>query len=256
MPAMVQTAQARPRRTARPKTRSRWRKWAKITILVILGVAILYQGWIVFSIFRYRSTNPSSTTMMEQRASQARARGEEVKRVQTWVPYDRISRNLTRAVLAGEDSRFFDHAGFDWEEIRKALEEDWNEGEFKRGASTITQQLAKNLFLSTSKNPLRKLHEAVITKEMEWILGKRRILEIYLNVIEWGDGVYGAEAAARTYFNTSAAALNADQAAFLSTIIPSPNGAFNPSTHRRRVERRKNLIERLMRHVVVPRDLD
>ena len=256
MPVMVQTAQARPRRTSRKKSRPRWWKWAKITILVILGVAILYQGWIVFSIFRYRSSNPSSTAMMEQRASQARARGEQVKRVQTWVAYDRISRNLTRAVLAGEDSRFFDHAGFDWEEIRKALEEDWNEGQFKRGASTITQQLAKNLFLSTSKNPLRKLHEAVITKEMEWILGKRRILEIYLNVIEWGDGVYGAEAAARTYFNTSAAAVSADQAAFLSAIIPSPNGAFNPSTHRRRVERRKNLIERLMRHVVVPRDLD
>ncbi len=254
--AMVQTTQARPRRTARPKSRSRWWKWAKITILVILGVAILYQVWIVFSIFRYRSSNPSNTALMDQRASQARAKGEEVKRVQTWVPYDRISPSLVRAVLAGEDSRFFDHAGFDWEEMRKAIEEDWNRGEFHRGASTITQQLAKNLFLSTSKNPLRKLHEALITKEMEWILGKRRILEIYLNVIEWGDGVYGAEAAARTYFNTSAAALSADQAAFLSAIIPSPNGAFNPATHRRRVERRKNLIERLMHHVVVPRDLD
>jgi monofunctional biosynthetic peptidoglycan transglycosylase len=253
---MVQTARARPKTTARKKSRPRWWKWAKITILVILGVVILYQGWIVFSIFRYRSTNPSSTAMMDQRASEARARGEDVKRVQMWVPYDRISRNVTRAVLAGEDSRFFDHAGFDWEEIRKALEEDWNEGQFKRGASTITQQLAKNLFLSTSKNPLRKVHEALITKEMEWILGKRRILEIYLNVIEWGDGVYGAEAAARTYFNTSAASVSADQAAFLSAIIPSPNGVFNPSTHRRRVERRKNLIERLMRHVVVPKDLD
>ena len=256
MPAMVQTAKARPRRITRFKKRPRWRKWAKITILAILGVAILYQIWVVFSIIRYRSSNPSSTAMMDQRASQARARGEEVKRVQTWVPYDKISRNLTRAVLAGEDSRFFDHAGFDWEEVRKALEEDWKKGEFKRGASTITQQLAKNLFLSTSKNPLRKLHEAVITKEIEWILGKRRILEIYLNVIEWGDGIYGAEAAARTYFNTSAVSLSADQAAFLSAIIPSPNGAFNPSKHRRRVERRKNLIERLMRHVVVPRDLD
>ena len=258
MPAMVQTARARPVATLRKKKKSRprWWKWVKITILGILGIAILYQAWITFSIFRYKNSNPSATAMMEQRASQARARGEEVKRVQTWVPYDKISRNLTRAVLAGEDSRFFDHAGFDWEEIRKALEEDWNEGEFKRGASTITQQLAKNLFLSTSKNPLRKLHEAVITKEMEWILSKRRILEIYLNVIEWGDGVYGAEAAARTYFNTSAASLSTDQAAFLSAIIPSPNGAFDPDKHRRRVERRKNLIERLMRHVVVPRDLD
>lgn len=253
---MVQTARARPKITFRKKTRPRWWKWAKVAILVMLSLAIVYQAWIIFSIFRYRSTNPSSTALMDQRAAQSRARGEDVKQVQMWVPYDRISRNVTRAVLAGEDSRFFDHAGFDWEEMRKALEEDWNRGEFKRGASTITQQLAKNLFLSTSKNPLRKLHEALITKEMEWILGKRRILEIYLNVIEWGDGVYGAEAAARTYFNTSAASVSADQAAFLSAIIPSPNGAFNPSKHRGRVERRKNLIERLMRHVVVPRDLD
>lgn len=193
---------------------------------------------------------------MEQRASEARAKGEEPRRIQTWVPYDRISRNLTRAVLAGEDSRFFDHGGFDWDEIQKALEKDWNEGRFSRGASTISQQLAKNLFLSTSKNPLRKVHEALITKELEWLVGKRRILEIYLNVIEWGDGIYGAEAAAHNYFNTSAAALTADQAAFLSAIIPGPNGALNPSKHRRRVERRKYLIERLMRHVVVPRDLD
>lgn len=254
--AMAQTVRARPRTTARKKSRPRWWKWVKTTILVILAVATVYQAWIVFSIFRYRGSNPSSTALMDQRASQAKDRGEDVKRVQMWVSYDKISRNVTRAVLAGEDSRFFDHAGFDWEEMRKALEEDWNEGQFKRGASTITQQLAKNLFLSTSKNPLRKLHEALITKEMEWILGKRRILEIYLNVIEWGDGVYGAEAASRTYFNTSAASVSADQAAFLSAVIPSPNGAFNPSTHRRRVDRRKNLIERLMRHVVVPRDLD
>lgn len=256
MPAMVQTARARTRTTVSRRSRPRWRKWVKNTLLVVLGLAFVYQSWIVLSIVRYRSSNPSSTALMEQRASEARSRGEEVKRVQVWVPYDRISRNLTRAVLAGEDSRFLDHAGFDWEEMRKALEEDWNRGQFKRGASTITQQLAKNLFLSTSKNPLRKLHEALITKEMEWILGKRRILEIYLNVIEWGDGVYGAEAASRKYFNTSAAAVSADQAAFLSAIIPGPNGAFNPATHRRRVERRKNLIERLMRHVVVPRDLD
>ena len=256
MPAMVQTARARPRTIASKSTRPRWWWWTKIIVAALAAIAILYHGWILFRVFRLKSSNPSSTALMEQRSAEARERGDEVKRVQTWVPYDRISRNLTRAVLAGEDSRFFDHAGFDWEEMRKALEEDWNRGEFKRGASTITQQLAKNLFLSTSKNPLRKLHEALITKEMEWILGKRRILEIYLNVIEWGDGIYGAEAAAHNYFNTSAAALGADQAAFLSSIIPSPNGAFNPEHHRRRVERRKGLIERLMRHVVVPRDLD
>ncbi|HST19691.1 MAG TPA: monofunctional biosynthetic peptidoglycan transglycosylase [Blastocatellia bacterium] len=250
---MVQAAEETT--TAYKAPKPQWRKWAKIVILTLLLAVIFYHGLIVIRVFRLKSKNPEVTAMMEQRASEAASRGEEVKRAQTWIAYDRISPNLVRAVLAGEDSRFFDHAGFDWEEIKIALEKDWNEGKFSRGASTISQQLAKNLFLSTSKNPVRKLHEAVITKEMEWILGKRRILEIYLNVIEWGDGIYGAEAAARNYFNTSAASLSADQAAFLSAIIPSPNGAFSPAKHRRRVERRRNLLVRLMRHVVIPKDL-
>lgn len=236
---------------AKPK----WRRWAKIILLSLVALVLVYHGWVLGRVFWYRSHNPEVTALMAQRMAEARAEGVEPKRVQAWVPYDRISPNLVRAVLAGEDSRFFDHSGFDWEEIRIAMEKDWNEGKFKRGASTISQQLAKNLFLSTSKNPLRKLHEALITKEMEWFLGKRRILEIYLNVIEWGDDIYGAEAAARHYFNTSAASLSAEQAAFLSAIIPSPNGAFNPAKHRPRVERRRGLIVRLMRHVVVPKDL-
>jgi monofunctional biosynthetic peptidoglycan transglycosylase len=250
MAAVAQTTVVR--KTGKP----RWRRWLKIILLGLLAIALLYQGYVVSRVFWYRSHNPDVTALMAQRMGEARAAGLEPKRAQTWVSYDRISPNLVRAVLAGEDSRFFDHAGFDWEEIRNALEKDWNEGKFSRGASTISQQLAKNLFLSTSKNPLRKLHEALITKEMEWLLGKRRILEIYLNVIEWGDGIYGAEAAARHYFNTSAANLGSDQAAFLSAIIPSPNGAFNPAKHRPRVERRRNLIVRLMRHVVLPKDLD
>src|SRR5262245_58191847 len=225
---MVQIVRERPRTLVNSKPRPRWRRWLLIGIAAAAGIAILYHCWIVFRIFRIKSVNPESTAMMDQRASEARSAGKEPRRVQTWVPYDRISRNLVRAVLAGEDSRFFDHSGFDWDEIGKALEKDWHEGKFRRGASTISQQLAKNLFHTTSKNPVRKLHEAVITKEMELVLTKRRILEVYLNVIEWGDGIYGAEAAARNYFNTSAAALSADQAAFLSSIIPSPNGAFNP----------------------------
>src|SRR5215813_7088300 len=254
--SVVQASTARPRTVAVRARRPRVWTWAKRILIALVVVAVLYQLWILVSIFRYKRSNPETTSLMQQRAAEARAKGEEPKRVQTWVPYDRISRNLVRAVLAGEDSRFFDHAGFDWEEIRNALEKDWNEGKFSRGASTISQQLAKNLFLSTSKNPLRKLHEALITKEMEWILGKRRILEIYLNVIEWGEDIYGAEAAARHYFNTSAATLSWDQAAFLSAIIPGPNTALNPAKHHGRVSRRKNLIERLMRHVVVPKDLD
>jgi len=220
-----------------------------------MALALLYHCTIIFRIVRYRSVNPGETAMMEQRASEAQSEGQPVKRDQTWVPYDRISRNLVRAVLAGEDSRFFDHSGFDWEEIEKAIEENIEKGEFKRGASTISQQLAKNLFLSTSKNPARKLHEALITWEMELILSKRRILEIYLNVIEWGDGIYGAEAAARAYFNTSAASLSAEQAAFLSAMIPNPRTVYNPNKNRRRVERRRNIILRLMRHIEIPKEL-
>src|SRR5215468_8621520 len=161
----------RERTVVHHAAKPRWRRWVKIGLLSLAGIAILYHGWIVSRVFWYRSHNPQVTALMEQRMSEARGRGEEPKLVMTWVPYERISPNLVRAVLAGEDSRFFDHAGFDWEEIRIALEKDWNEGKFSRGASTISQQLAKNLFLSTSKNPLRKLHEAMITKEMEWLLG-------------------------------------------------------------------------------------
>ncbi|HKG21885.1 MAG TPA: monofunctional biosynthetic peptidoglycan transglycosylase, partial [Blastocatellia bacterium] len=225
-----------------------WRRWARIIISGILIGAVIYHAYILFFVVRYRSVNPGVSAMMQQRAAEAADAGNPAGREHVPVPYSRISPNLVRAVLAGEDSRFFDHSGFDWEEIRKAAEKDWEEKRFHRGASTVSQQLAKNLFLSTSKNPLRKLHEALITWEMEHILSKRRILELYLNVIEWGDGIYGAEAAANHYFNTSAASLSAEQAAFLSAIIPNPRGAYNPNKHRRRVERRKGLILRSMRH--------
>ncbi len=238
------------------KAKPRWRKWAKIILVGLLGFAILYHAWILFLVFRYKSANPQVTAMMQQRASEAESEGRQVIREQQWVPYDRISTKLVRALLAGEDQKFFDHEGFDWEEMQKAIEKDWEEKKFHRGASTVSQQLAKNLFLSTSKNPVRKLHEALITWEMEKILSKRRILEIYLNVIEWGDGIYGAEAAARHYFNTSAASLSTEQAAFLSAMVPGPLNAYNPTKNRSRVDRRKNLILRLMRHVVIPKDLN
>jgi monofunctional biosynthetic peptidoglycan transglycosylase len=233
-----------------------WRARLGWGLMIVAGVALVYHGTILVRLVRLRTSNPEMSAMMEQRADDRAERGAKPKRVQTWVPYRRISRNLVRAVLAGEDPRFFDHSGFDWEEIEKAIKKDWEERGFVRGASTISQQLAKNLFLSTSKNPLRKLHEAVITVEMELILSKRRILELYLNVIEWGDGLYGAEAAARHYFNTSAAALTVEQAAFLSAIIPGPLGAYNPAKHPSRVERRSDLILRLMRHVVIPKELN
>jgi monofunctional biosynthetic peptidoglycan transglycosylase len=138
------------------------------------------------------------------------------------VPYERISANLKRAVVAAEDAKFSEHEGFDWEGIQKALEKNQKKGRIVAGGSTISQQLAKNLFLSASKTPWRKAQEAVITLMLEAVLDKRRILEIYLNVVEWGNGVFGAEAAARHYYGTSAAQVSAEQAARLAVLLPNP----------------------------------
>lgn len=169
-----------------------------------------------------QSTNPDPTSLMRQRASEAQARGEEPKHVQYWVPLDRISESVVQAVRMGEDAAFFTHSGFDLYEIRESVRRNLERGRFARGASTITQQLAKNVFLSTDKTLDRKLKEAILTYRLEQALSKNRILEIYLNVIEWGDGVYGIEAAARTYFGKSAAYLDAAEAAFLAAMIPNP----------------------------------
>jgi monofunctional biosynthetic peptidoglycan transglycosylase len=230
----------------------KWIVWIRRAILLVLLGALVYHSTIVIQIIRFRTINPRMTALMRQRAREARARGQVPKRLQVWLPYERFSPHLVRAVLAGEDPRFFVHHGFDWDQIREAIQENLEEGEIVRGASTITQQLAKNLFLSTSRNPVRKLHEAVITVELEMLLGKRRILELYLNVIEWGDGIYGAEAAARHYFGRSAAQLTPEQAAFLAAIIPNPRETYNPARHPARVERRRRIIQRRMRHVLIP----
>jgi monofunctional biosynthetic peptidoglycan transglycosylase len=141
---------------------------------------------------------------------------------QRWVPLKKISPYLRQAVVLAEDDRFYEHSGYDWEAIKKAAQVDWKKKRFARGASTITQQLAKNLYLSSAKNPLRKIKEFFIALKLERELSKDRILEIYLNVIEWGNGIYGAEAAAKHYFNTSAVSLDKYQAAFLSAIISKP----------------------------------
>lgn len=201
--------------------------------------------------------------------AEARAEGREPKKFMIWVPIEQISPNLVRAVLAGEDSRFFEHNGFDWEAIEKAWDEAVKEGEreakaeddydpndwippmpsFKRGASTISQQLVKNLYLSEERSFIRKGREAVYTYFLERQLSKKRILEIYLNVIEWGDGIYGAEAAARTYFKKSASDLTREEAAFLAAMIPSPLNVFNPAKNRKRVIRRQRVILKYMNSI-------
>ena len=187
------------------------------------------------------TTNPTSTAFMELREREAALAGRPVKRVQRWVPYSRISVNLRRAVLAAEDSAFFDHEGIDIAEIKKSIQTSIETGKDLRGASTITQQLAKNLYLSPSRDPLRKVRELMITWRLEAALPKARIFEIYLNVIEWGDLVWGAEAAARTYFGVSAQELSREQAALLAGAIINPR-VYSPARPRGRLLRRQQII--------------
>lgn len=244
---------ARPSRHPSKKKRGRCRRILLIISVLALGYLVL-EFLLLPSCKDLKEHNPTTTAMIEHRLKQAEAEGRKPLRQQQWVPIDKISNNLVRAVLAGEDARFFEHNGFDTEAIKKAIEHDWKEGRFARGASTITQQLAKNLYLSESKNPLRKLKEAIITQRLEAHLGKKRILEIYLNVIEWGDGIYGAEAASKNYFGKSAAQLSASESAYLSAMIPNPRTVYNPKKNPKRVLRRQRLIQKLMRQISLPKD--
>src|SRR5947208_5401442 len=165
---------------------------------------------------------PGRTAFMEHRLEALLEKNPKARLQYQWVPYERISGNLKRAVVAAEDARFLDHEGFDWEMIQKAIVRNEKRGRVVAGASTISQQLAKNLFLSGERSWLRKGQEAIITWMLEDVLSKRRILELYLNVAEWGDGIFGAEAAARYHFGVPASALTAEQAAWRAVILPSP----------------------------------
>ena len=225
-----------------------WRKLLRRLVIVVVVITLSYHALILFRITKLRHSNPSTTNLIEQRAESAKENGREPKITLAWAPYNNISPHLVRAVLAGEDLRFSSHAGIDWQGVRLAMKKNWQEKRFSRGGSSITQQLAKNLFLSPSRNPVRKLHEMLIALEMERILGKRRILEIYLNVIEWGDGIYGAEAAARHYFGVSAASLNEEQAVFLSAIIPAPLNGYNPNDRSYYIRHRVHVIQNFMKH--------
>ena len=187
------------------------------------------------------ATNPSTTAFMEIRANEARAAGKPPRRVQRWVSYAHISPHLKRAVTIAEDDAFWQHEGVDFEQMRQSIEVDWARGELLRGASTITQQLAKNLYLSPSRNPLRKLRELIIARRLEATLKKTRILELYLNVIEWGDGIWGAEAAARAYFSKPAADLGPEDSALLAGAIVNPR-VLNPAHPTPRLLRRQQLI--------------
>jgi len=251
-----------------------WRiiKTLALVVLALFTLFVVYEVVTFPRVAGLRTKNPETTSMIETRLREAREQGREPRRVQQWVPLARISPNLQRAVLAGEDSNFVAHDGFDYEAIQRAWEagqkeaakEAKQEGDeesawwipdlskFRRGGSTVSQQLAKNLYLSSERTAARKIKEAAITYFLERSLSKCRILEIYLNVIEWGDGVYGAEAAAQTYFRKPAANLTPQEAAYLSAMIPSPLNVFNPQKNPRRVQRRQRVILRGLNHVRLP----
>lgn len=249
------------------------RRLFRLFFLIVLGLVVGIIGYEAIMLVRVtflRNRNPSSTSLIDTRIREAQAKGQQPRREQTWVSLDKISPNLQRAVLAGEDTNFLTHRGFDYEAIQKAYEQaqreaareakaegendDWLPSlpEFKRGGSTISQQLAKNLYLSSQRSLLRKGQEAALTIMIERTLSKRRILEIYLNVIEWGDGIYGAEAASQRYFRKPASSLTTSEAAFLSAMIPNPRTVFNPQTNPRRVARRQRIILRGMPYIKLP----
>jgi monofunctional biosynthetic peptidoglycan transglycosylase len=222
--------------------------------IVALGFASLVYAYLTVPDVRpLRTVNPATTAFIELRAAEARDRGQSPRRVQRWVGYGRISPDLKRAVLVAEDDAFWQHEGVDFDQLEESIQVDWARGRFLRGGSTITQQLAKNLFLSPSKNPFRKLREFIIARRLEAELKKARILELYLNVIEWGDGIYGAEAAAQAYFGTSAASLGPPESALLAGAIVNPR-RLNPAHPSARLIGRQQLILRRMGTVVPPED--
>jgi len=194
-----------------------WRGLAALLVFVVL-----YQLWVFLHVWWWVDHNPDSSAFMEAQEEILQDRNPDAEIKHKWVPYSRISNHLKRAVIAAEDAKFVDHEGFDWEGMQKAYEKNLKKGKIVAGGSTISQQLAKNLFLSGRRTPWRKIEEALITVMLESLMSKRRILEIYLNVIEWGNGVFGAEAAARHYYQTSAAGLGAAQAAKLAAMVPNP----------------------------------
>jgi len=234
------------------KKRSLPRKLFFIFLLAVLAFGSFHLVYPDVSVLSRQ--NPGKTAFMEYREKEWAREGKKYKIRQIWVPYKAISPYLIKAVLIAEDDKFWQHEGFDYEAMQKAIEKDIKARKFKLGGSTISQQLAKNLYLSPSKNPVRKLREAIITWRMERVIPKKRILEVYLNVAEWGDnGIFGIEAAARHYYGKSASALGPEEAARLATVLPNPR-KFNPLGTSRYVVNRSNLIYSIMvrRGIVVP----
>jgi monofunctional biosynthetic peptidoglycan transglycosylase len=227
-----------------------WRFAWRAVLLALIALTLL-QFWFFACVWYWSVNNPQSTAFMRTRLEKLREGEPRAKLQYMWVPYARISPSLKRAVIAAEDAKFFQHDGFDWDGIRKAYEKNLREGEIVSGGSTISQQLAKNLFLSGDRAWWRKAQEAVITAMLETVLTKRRILEIYLNVVEWGDGVFGAEAASRYHFGVTAAALAPAQAARLAVMLPSPR-SYRPGRDTLYLQQRTATILGRMHYARIP----
>jgi monofunctional biosynthetic peptidoglycan transglycosylase len=224
------------------------------TITALAAFAFAFLAYVYLTLPDVRGlarTNPKTTAFMELRERESAQHGRPQRHYQIWVPYTRISPNLKRAVLVAEDDAFWQHQGIDMEQLKISIRNDIAKGQAIRGGSTITQQLAKNLYLSPSRDPVRKLRELIIARRMEAALSKGRIFEIYLNVIEWGDGIWGVEAAARSYFGTSASALSSEQAALLAGAIINPR-VYSPAHPNTRLLRRQRIILSRMGGYVPP----
>lgn len=231
--------------------RTAWR-WFGEAVAVAVALVLLYQLWLFAHVLWWIDHNPATTAFMEAGLARQQEKHPDAELRHKWVPYDRISIHLKRAIVAAEDARFLNHEGFDVEGIQTAVEKNLKKGRLVAGGSTISQQLAKNLFLSGNRSFIRKGQEAVITLMIEATWSKRRILEVYLNVIEWGNGIYGAEAAAHRYYKTSAANLNREQAARLAAMVPNPRWYENHRSSRA-YQRRVAVISRYMGSARVPR---
>lgn len=232
-----------------------FKKWY-IKIIVILTIALIVDIGIYFfypDISSLKTKNPNETAFMVYRQQEWAKQEKEEKIIHKWVSLDQISPNVINAVIIAEDDKFWLHEGFDFESIKKAIEKDIEKRSFEIGASTISQQLAKNLYLSPSRNPIRKVKEAILTWRMERILSKKRILELYMNFAEWGKGIFGIEAAAQYYYKKPASLLTAQESAHLAAILPNPI-LYNPTSKTSYVENRSKLIYNIMakRGVVVP----
>jgi len=227
-----------------------WR-WSWRAFLLVLIALTAVQFWFLVHVWYWAGNNPESTAFMRARLEILQDKNPKAQLRQQWVPYTRISGHLKRAIVAAEDAKFVSHNGFDWDGIQKAYEKNLREGEIVAGGSTITQQLAKNLFFSGERTWWRKAQEAVVAVMIETVMSKRRILEIYLNVIEWGEGVFGAEAAARLHYGTTAAGLSAEQAARLASILPSPR-RYGPASDTAYLQRRTQTILARMNGSQIP----